>query len=166
MQITSQNPQIAGLNDSGNEFNVLLVKHVPKTNTHSAVVRVSCSMRDAIRSNRNRVYVGINSCRVFDRFYVKRCNKCQKFGHFQINCPNQKTCGYCSGSHESDSCTLKEAHDITKLKCANCKHDGLPDCGHSTFWHQCPSYMNAQKKLKSTIPYYDAATTSNSNLNQ
>ena len=67
--------------------------------------------------------------------------------------------------HESNSCPLKETNDFTELKCANCKHDGLDYSGHSTFWHQCPSYIIAQKKMKSTIPYYDTASKDGSKLN-
>ena len=163
--ISNQNLQVAELIDAGEEFNILFIKSVVKTNSFTAVIRVSSNIRDSIKANRDRVYVGINSCRVFDRFYVKRCNKCHTFGHFKDKCPNQTaTCGYCAGPHESEGCSLKDTLDYTKLSCANCKRNGLPHSGHSTFWHKCPSYIMAQRKLKSTISYYDKV--SNSNLNR
>ena len=164
LQICSQNPQIADLIDHGNEFNILFIKSDSKSNKCTAVVRVSCCIRDFIKANRNRIYIGINSCRVFDRFYVKRCNKCQKFGHFKDSCPNQATCGFCSQNHESHTCCLKDESDFTKLRCINCKRDNFTDVGHSTFWTKCPSYAIAQKRLKSTIPYYDNASTAGQNL--
>ena len=163
-QIRNQNPQIAEHIDAGDEFNVLFIKSVVKTNSFSAVIRVSPNIRDTIKANRDRVYVGINSCRVFDRFYVKRCNNCHQFGHFKDKCQNETKCGYCSGPHDSDGCSLKDTHDYTKMKCANCEHNGLPHIGHSTFWHKCPSYLIAQRKLQSTISYY--GKESNSDLNR
>ena len=164
-QIRSQNPQISALIESGNQFNILFTKKDPKTSKFSAVVRVSCEIRNAIKSNRNRVYIGISSCRVYDRFYVKRCNNCQKFGHFKDNCTNNTVCGHCAGNHSSEHCSLKDETDFSKLKCANCKDTSGGRCGHSAFWFQCPAYKAAQSKLKSTIPYYDNETDTNRNLN-
>lgn len=161
-QIQDQNPHIAQLIDSGEEFKVLFIKsNATSPDKFSVVVKLSCKIRDSIRSNRNRVFIGITSCRVYDRFFVKRCNKCQEFGHYKNNCTKQDVCGYCGGNHPSEGCSLKISPDPTKLKCANCKANNLECSGHSTFWPKCPSYIIAQKKLKSTIPYFDnhACTT-------
>ena len=163
-QICSQNHQITELINSGSEFNILFVKRDSRTDKYTAVVRVSCNIRDFIKSNRNRIYIGINSCRVFDRFYVKRCNKCQQFGHFKDKCPNHAKCAFCSETHESHTCSLKVETDVSKFRCVNCKNDSLPDAGHSTFWTKCPSYVRAQNRLRSTIPYYDNSP-SGRNLN-
>ena len=76
VQVTSQNSQIAQLIDSGEEFKILFIKENSSTNKSSAVVRVGCKIRDAIRLNRNRIFIGVNSCRVFDRFFIKCCNNC------------------------------------------------------------------------------------------
>ena len=168
LQICSQNIKISALVKSGNEFKILFIRKNSKTNKYTAVARVSCDIRNAIKSNRNQIYIGISSCRVYDRFYVKRCNNCQKFGHFKDGCPNQTVCGHCSGHHQSENCSLVDTADISKLTCTNCKDSNMPDGGngHSTFWYKCPAYMVAQKKLKSTIPYYDGETAIGHDLNQ
>ena len=93
--------------------------------------------------------------RVYDRFFVKHCNKCQEFGHYKENCTKADVCGYCSGDHPSEECKHKDSTDLTVLKCANCKANNMECSGHSTFWSKCPSYIIAQKRLKSTVPYYD-----------
>jgi len=119
-QIKNQNQDIAQLIAQGEEFKVLFIKNDPSSSTCSAVVRVGCKICDVIKSNRNHIFIGISSCRVFDRFFVKRCNKCQEFGHYQDTCKNPIKCGYCGQNHASNTCPLKDLKDLTKLKCTNC----------------------------------------------
>ena len=164
-QIRNQNHQVDTLIESGHEFEILFVRLGRDTSKCTAVARVSCKIRDVIRTNRNKLFIGICSCRVFDRFFVKRCNKCQGFGHYKGECTNQEVCGYCGGEHSSENCELKETNDFAKLKCVNCKKMNLPDSGHSTFWSGCPAYIAAQNKLRKTIPYYDGKRSSGSSLN-
>ena len=155
-QIRSQNPSITQLIDAGEDFKVMFIKsNTSSSDKCSAVVKLSCKIREAIRSNRNRIFIGITSCRVYDRFFVKRCNKCQEFGHYKENCTKADVCGYCSGDHPSEECRHKDSTDLTVLKCANCKANNMECSGHSAFWSKCPSYIIAQKRLKSTVPYYD-----------
>ena len=153
--ICSQNLAIANLIKTGDEFTILFTKDGRTSDKCTAVARVSSQIRDLIKNNRNRIYIGINSCRVFDRFFVKRCNNCHEFGHYKDSCTNVVKCGHCGENHQSDSCTLKDSSDISLLSCCNCKTIGLEHKGHSTFWNKCPAYTIAQRKLKSTIPYYD-----------
>ena len=164
-QIRNQNHQIDALIETGHEFNILFVKAGRDANKCTAVVRVSCKIRDAIKAKGHKVFIGICSCRVFDRFFIKRCNKCHGFGHYKGECTNPEVCGYCGGEHSSESCNLKEMKDHTLLKCVNCKRMNLPDSGHSAFWPGCPVYTAAQNRLRSTIPYYDGKKSGRSSLN-
>ena len=78
-----------------------------------AIIRVSCNIRKFIESIDNRLYIGqFSSCKVYDHFPVKRCNKCQKFGHFHANCNANHTCVHCAGEHPSDQCNAKAASDF------------------------------------------------------
>ena len=92
--------------------------------------------------------------RVVDRFYVKRCNKCQKFGHYQNECEDIISCGYCCGAHSSSDCNQVEIEDFKNYKCINCKRENKKCEGHSAHWHKCPTYLEKQKRLKKSIPYY------------
>ena len=107
----------------------------------------------------------LSAYRVVDRFYIKRCNKCQDFGHYHGQCTNDPVCGYCGEKHESSTCPLKDETDFSKHKCINCKKANLPFTGHSAFWSKCPAYEAEQKKLQSSIPYY-AKSPTNHNLNR
>lgn len=153
MLLSKQNPKLEALIKSGEEFSVLFVKN--GQDSHTAVARVSTKIRDAIRSDRNRLFLGITSCRVFDRFYIKRCNNCQDYGHFKDSCTNPPCCGYCGEQHDSETCPHKDK-DPSTHSCVNCKRDKSQNyTGHSTFSRSCPAYLAAQKRLQSTIPYYD-----------
>ena len=153
--IRDQNPAISDLITAGEEFTVLFTKDGRNSDKCTAVARVSSKIRNFIKNSRNRVFIGISSCRVFDRFFVKRCNNCQEFGHYKDSCTNPVKCGHCGENHQSDTCTLKDSPDLSLLSCCNCKSLGLDHKGHSTFWNKCPAYNIAQKKLQSSIPYYD-----------
>ena len=156
-EIRNQNSYIDDLIKQGHTLKILFMKP-PSDGYHNyqVVARVSPIIRDAITTQRNKIYIGLQSCKVYDRFYVKRCNKCNCFGHYKAQCQNVSSCGYCASvDHESKDCPLKNSSDFTKFLCVNCKKAGLSHVGHSAFWHNCPTYKSEQKKMQSTIPYYD-----------
>ena len=123
------------------------------TKYHQIVARVSEDIRKAIKTNRDKLFVGVSSYRVVDRFYVKRCNQCQQYGHYEKDCENEACCGYCSGPHLSVNCQ-KEKNDHEQHKCVNCEKSKKEETQHSAMWYKCPTYLEMQKKLKKTIPYY------------
>lgn len=158
IQICNQNEYISDLIGQGNEFKILFVK-APSAgySNYQVVVRLSPSIRSAIASRNNRLFLGLTTCRVHDRFYVKRCNKCNCFGHYKSDCTNSTACGYCmKDDHESIDCPLRNSKDTSVFKCSNCHKAGLDHEGHSALWFNCPSYKSAQKRLQSSIPYYDS----------
>ena len=122
---------------------------------YQVVARVSDRIRDALKANNDRVFIGFSSYRVFDRFYVKSCASCHRFGHYHANCSSTPSCGYCcSPDHTSEHCPLREDKDPSKYKCINCKEAGKVCDGHSSHWQKRPTYMEQQKKMRSSIPYY------------
>ena len=62
---------------------------------------VSPVLREGLRVFKNKVVVGLVSCKVYDRKQSRRCNNCQHFGHFAKDCPTpeETACGKCSGDH-------------------------------------------------------------------
>ena len=91
---------------------------------------------------------------VVDSFHVKRCNKCQAFGHYADKCVSVSTvCGYCCENHKSNDCILKDSNRNTH-RCFNCRAVGIEEFeGHATFFRDCPAYVIQQKKLESSIAY-------------
>ena len=123
--------------------------------THQIVIRVSEGIRGIIMRNGNEIFIGFLSHRVTDHFYVKSCVKCHKFGHYHADYTTNAVCGFClSNEHESKDCPAKRENDFTSLKCVNCKERGKEFQGHSSHWHKCPVYLEQQKKIRNSIPYY------------
>ena len=154
------NPDISKLvHEKSEEFIVLTCKPQQRDNLkQQATVRVSNNIRKIIEIQGNRLYVGSSSCKVYDHFYVKRCNHCQKYNHYQSECKaNHPTCGHCSETHESDSCPHKNLHDFYPC-CPNCsksdKHNNTMHT-HSAFDRTCPSYQAEQNKLRKMTSYHN-----------
>ena len=167
-RIRQQNVEISNLIDNGSVFEIIFVKE-PSTKylTYQAVARVSPDIRSIIKSRGNRVYIGLVACRVTDRFYVKRCNTCQCFGHYSsfhgtdLGKENTKVvCGYCSEEHYSNDCPKKTMSHTSHL-CSNCTKSGKNGSGHSTFYYRCPAYLAEQNRLKNTIDYYNGSPNLN-----
>ena len=78
-----------------------------------------------------------------------RCFQCQRFGHHQSNCKNNKMCAVCGKESHGDekSCT-EPAH------CINCNGD------HPSFSKKCPKWVEEKEiqtiKCQQNIPYKDA----------
>lgn len=115
-----------------------------------AVVRVSNEVRQSIDNSGDHLNIGVTSCSVFDDFFVKRCNRCQRLNHWKDDCSHDLpvVCGRCGEQHETRTC---QSHQV---KCCNCVQAGYTDTAHETSSLRCQAYMDAQKKVQSTINYY------------
>ena len=113
-----------------------------KPEVFQAFASVSPTLREGIGKFKDRVLVGISSCRVYDRSQTKRCNNCQHFGHFAKNCPtpNEPSCGKCSGNHRSDACNSEQK------KCINCIRKNVADSNHTAFDHKCPTMVKHEQE--------------------
>ena len=127
-KVKQQNPEIKEKIESGSEFTIVFVKEPMPESSHTnrkhyqVVARVNNEIREGIKKNKDKIYVDLTAHRIVDRFYIKRCNKCQKFGYYQDNCTSDKIlCGFCcSDSHCSSSCPIK-TQDTSNFSCLNCK---------------------------------------------
>ena len=154
--LSSQNPTIGKLVQDGEELEVIYTRAPPPgKDFHQVTVRVSPLIRKVIKSLGDHVFLGGNSCRIEDSFHVKRCNSCQRFGHYAAKCTpdNPVICGFCTENHNSDDCELKNSHS-REHTCFNCRTAEIENFkGHSTFSRKCPAYIVQQKKLESSISY-------------
>lgn len=159
-KVKCQNPLIREKLDNGSEFSIVYSKQ-PREGENTerkkfcqVVARVSNDIMQVIKRSGYKIYMDLVAHRVVDRFFVKRCNKCQKFGHYQNDCKEERSsCGYCCQNHLSHECEV-EVGDFDHYNCVNCKRENKKSKGHSAHWYNCPSYVEAQKKVKKSIPYY------------
>ena len=140
-----------GINITTDNFKVIFIKAMNSSpGLFSAVVRVSDEIRDAFMSNGDRVCIGLNSCKIYDRYFVRRCNKCQRYGHYYRDCTsNVSVCAKCGEQHETNNC------ESNTNKCFNCGLSGYADTNHTTYSSKCPVYMAEQEKEKGKIYYYN-----------
>ena len=155
--ILKQNEVIRVLvEENGSHLSVVYTKEPSEDGTyHQIVLRVSPDIRRAIENHNNKLHMGKVLHKVVNRFYVRRCNNCQCYGHYQDKCPtpDSPVCGYCSqDGHCSKDCPIKSGQ-TNDFCCHNCKSKDMEFKGHSTFWYNCPAYKEQQKKLERSIDY-------------
>jgi len=151
--IFSQNPDIKNQCDNGSTLTVLSVRPQRSGKRFYASLKVSQDIRDLIdQSLKNKLYVGMSRCDVYDHFHVKRCNRCQKFNHYKGQCKaSAPVCANCSEDHETNSCT-KAGLDGFVPSCINCKRNSCPEGhAHAATSKVCYSYIAAQENLKKAI---------------
>ena len=112
-----------------------------------AVIKMSPDVRNAIARSGNRVFLGLTSCRAFDRFWATQCRHCQKFDQTKYRCPAKNTspaCSFCAVPHVSSNCPDKDV-----LKCVNCSSLGSPAerCCHSASSLDCPVMISERNKV-------------------
>lgn len=146
--IVQQNVLIKRFTEVNNLDEHLKVHSVKPTRNngeiYQAFASVSQILRDGFRKAKDKIIIGVNSCKIYDRTQTKRCNNCQKFGHFMANCPTpgSPSCGKCGESHPTNECTSEERG------CINCKRNSMEYSSHSAFYHKCPSLLKFEKLLE------------------
>ena len=155
--LCNQNEAIGNLVNAGQELSVIYTKDPPQGKDYYQVtLRVSPDIRKAIKASGHKLFLSENNCKVVDNFHIKRCNRCQKFGHYANRCnlTTHEVCGYCGANHRSNACLIRNSPANTH-KCINCATAGLGNEaeGHSTFSFMCPTYIIQQDKLKNSIAY-------------
>ena len=129
--ILMKNSRIKSLVDDGYHFEVLFIQKVKLYNSTTqggngievcnAVIKVDPIIRNCIKENKFKIFVGLKNCNVFDRVHYKICHNCQKIGsHTTDKCPTADlpVCKYCAHNHKSFDCDHK--NDPNKQKCSNC----------------------------------------------
>ena len=151
--IKKQNSNLCEKIEAGFEFSIVFSRKQKFPNDSGeddddsgtlVVIRVANEIRDLLKANNDRIYYGTNVHRVLDRFYVKCCAKCHRYGHYHAEYTSIAACGYCmETSHTSENCHVRRDNDFSNFKCVNCErslyskpiaHTTLADfCEHKGF---------------------------------
>ena len=112
-----------------------------------AFVNVTKVFREGLNHFGNKVSIGLGTCKIYDRYYIKRCNNCQHFGHYMKECPTQNAhvCGNCTSNHYTNDCTSSET------KCINCVRNGMEKTDHKANSYSCPSFTKNQEIMKKKL---------------
>lgn len=96
------------------------------------------------------LFIGYDSCVVYDAIEVTRCYNCSGLNHMSKGCRLKLACPRCAGEH-----LLKDCQSET-LKCANClkhvaKSGDSDDVNHAAWDSACPSYSRVLASIRSEI---------------
>lgn len=132
-------------------YRILKISPLKKNNeVFQAVLQVDMDLYDRLMLTKN-VFVGLDSCAVYDAVEVQRCFKCNKFNHTSGKCGNALSCPLCSGDHKLKDCNS----DVRK--CSNCvwlkNNSSLDISVDHIVWEKekCTAYKNACDKLRSDL---------------
>ena len=147
----------AGNNTINDHFKVNFVKPLKNNSSKfQAYASVSPTFREGLKIHKNKVTLGLASCKVYDQHHVKRCNKCQNFGHFRRECKAiSDICAKCAGNHSTNDCT-----SVFK-KCVNCAKKGLTQVTHYAYDSNCPSYREEVRRKQGINNDLNRGTTRN-----
>lgn len=73
-------------------------------NLQSVIIEVTSELYTGVKRNGNRIYIGHQSCRVFDDLNLVPCYNCGRFGHNRKKCMNAPLCLICAGQHTTEDC--------------------------------------------------------------
>lgn len=99
-----------------------------------------------------KLFIGWQSCFVFENLSVTRCFKCQEYRHRSSNCPNSVTCELCAGDHEKDNCP-KQRKLCKNCVNANSKYKLTHNVFRTAADPECPSTKFQIDFLRSKTDY-------------
>ena len=139
--------KFATTNNIDDHCKVLVVRPTKRNaGMFQVFVSVSAVLRDGIKQHNDKITLGLTSCKVYDQYHVKRCNKCQFFGHYAKDCTSTEDyCAKCGEMHETANCTS------TLKKCINCVRSDVEKNDHCAFDNDCPAIVTQQEILKNII---------------
>lgn len=100
-----------------------------------------------------KVFVGWDSCPVYEDLDIRRCFKCWGFNHIAAKCLSTEIrCPKCSGNHQSNDCTS------TVEKCAVCTDASSSlhlniDTNHAATSLTCPTYIHRVEAARRAANY-------------
>lgn len=95
-----------------------VIKHYPVHGERNYVnAIIECTLETLKRVvSRGSVIIGLQERKCFEYIEPMQCLRCQGFGHFSYDCPNNEACKKCGGRHGTNRC---EAEPSVK-RCINC----------------------------------------------
>jgi hypothetical protein len=116
-----------------------------------AHIKISCTTPESANTLlTSAVWIGGRQVTVTkDSKEPTRCNKCQKYGHFAVDCKEEKdACGKCGKEHRTVGCTA------TETWCVSCN-----TASHPSISRDCPQFSKRANSLytanpEATLPYF------------
>lgn len=151
-----ENEELVGKIKEQNEFlkdSDMKVTHTYKGvhNNFSAVIEIDGN-HFAKAMEVGRLFIDLQSCKVFEDIQVMRCFNCSRYYHKAKECPNKLSCQECGEEHLTSKCN----NDIKK--CVNCEHavktyNVKYDINHAVYDRNCNVFVKKMHMLRRRIEY-------------
>lgn len=132
------------------------ILHKFKTkNSNGVKIEVAGATFEKLMSAR-RVFIGWDSCIIYEAFDLSRCYNCCGFHHVAKNCKSEKVCGKCTLNHGPRECSS------SILKCINCITTAKAlklelNIDHSAFSMNCEVFKHKIEMERQRINYNSKA---------
>ena len=100
--------------DESQKIKVNYIYQIKTKKTQTAIVELNREAYASIMKER-KIYIGCQRCNVYDEFNVKRCFKCNSYGHSKAKCTNNPKYEKCADEHTSEECKNE-----SNILCINC----------------------------------------------
>ena len=115
-------------------------------NTHHLVFKCEPEVRKAIHENHDEIKLAFAVYHVRDRYHVRICTYCQRFGHIERNCNHKNhepSCVKCGENHATKDCEAEFE------KCINCVRRKKTHTNHRVGSRYCESLQEEQREVAS-----------------
>lgn len=135
----------------------ITVEHVNKTKkgASNASLRITSEVYQMFMDTK-KVFLGLQRCRVRDDFNLRRCWKCNAYGHAAKKCNRAAVCGVCAGPHETRDCSNPKEQACINCRISNkyCKTEKKKHTGHTeSDIHRCEVYKTYWEKTVAKTNY-------------
>ncbi|KAF8784357.1 hypothetical protein HNY73_010045 [Argiope bruennichi] len=103
--------------------------------------------------NQKKVLINWKTHSIKEHFSVRRCFKCQRYGHIQTKCLSSKHyCAHCGHEHQTKYCRNNLE------SCINCHEENTQkgarfNIDHSASHNRCPTYLKEIARYRMTLQY-------------
>ena len=137
-----KNKWLKDLVDQGEEFK-LVMSLKPKVDSRAFIFKCSPSIRRQLKYvASDYLYTMYDRCKIYDKYHVLQCFKCQGFGHKSGECREEQICVKCSQNHRIQQCPNED------MKCVNCFNGNLQETEHWANYVKCPKYVEQVAKIR------------------
>ena len=116
MKLLAKNEFLKNITDVESKIEFLFMR--PSTaKTFHLILKCDPEVRKAIHDQGDKIKLAFAVYHIRDRYHVRICSYCQRFGHLEKDCQHKSEdpyCGKCAERHDTRSC------QSNYLKCINC----------------------------------------------
>ena len=135
--------------DLDSKITFLFCKPAAKVETKHVFLKISPELRNLIHNNGDKLFLNFGVYQIRDRYHVRICAHCQRFGHQEKDCKHSHeppVCGKCSEQHNTKNCQVT---DLNSFKCISCSRTKQTHTGHRVGHRDCASLQAEQKQVQS-----------------